>query len=475
MRLRVIALLAVLVGILSLYMWLLNTPQSVFDNSAKNESSNLEYTMPEPFIEMVQISLVPVTAFQNFSIFDTNDVSTTLFISEKYFTSASQLPIWSELQSKLVAKDEPEWLDFLENPDSTVWIVPLFELTPQLRTLSVDGISLFNVQDENQWPLVITSPTPDEGPMSKDDLKALAFGGTVVLSRGVAERIEKYNDTYYPWAEVASILKVVDYSFINFKGPLTKDCVYDGYTLKFCGQFDYLDGMKQAGVDGVSLSGNHIGDYGSLGMQETLEALDQYDIAYTGLGKGYEAAREPIIVTLDTSDGENFTVGILAYNNVFGTAPCAQEGSNAIGVTCLLDTEKVNEEIKQLKEKVDFVIVYPNWGPEYTHQPDTSKQVDWGRLFIDAGADIVFGDQAHWVQTMEFYKEKPVFYGLGNFVFDQMWSEKTREGLLVKLYMYNGKLLSMEPIAIKIYDYTQPKVEIGEVGKAILNYLSLPI
>jgi len=92
-------------------------------------------------------------------------------------------------------------------------------------------------------------------------------------------------------------------------------------------------------------------------------------------------------------------------------------------------------EIKRIKtEKLaDLIIVYPHWGTEYlTSHPD-KRQTDLAHQFIDSGADIIIGSHPHVIQPIEIYKEKPIFYSLGNFVFDQYFSKETMQGLMLKL------------------------------------------
>jgi len=80
------------------------------------------------------------------------------------------------------------------------------------------------------------------------------------------------------------------------------------------------------------------------------------------------------------------------------------------------------------------------------------------RNLVENGADVVFGHGPHWVQGSEVYQDKPIYYSLGNLVFDQMWSEKTREGLLVKLKFRDGKIISEEQIDTYINNWAQPEV-----------------
>ena len=83
------------------------------------------------------------------------------------------------------------------------------------------------------------------------------------------------------------------------------------------------------------------------------------------------------------------------------------------------------------------MIVFPHWGVEYRAGPPAASAT-WPRLAIDAGADLVIGNHPHWAEGMEVYKGKPIWYALGNFVFDQTWSEHTMEGITLEM-TFRGK------------------------------------
>ena len=90
-----------------------------------------------------------------------------------------------------------------------------------------------------------------------------------------------------------------------------------------------------------------------------------------------------------------------------------------------------------------------NWGVEYTHSP-RKKEKDWANKMVNAGADLILGDQAHWVQQHEKINNKHVTYGLGNYIFDQHWSEKTTEGIIQKFIYYNNEIIAIDTIPIKL-------------------------
>lgn len=132
--------------------------------------------------------------------------------------------------------------------------------------------------------------------------------------------------------------------------------------------------------------------------------------------------------------------------------------------------EKLKKEIKSLRNKVDFLIVQFHGGREYTYQPNR-EQVLFAHAAIDAGADLVIGHHPHWIQTIEKYKGKYIFYSLGNLIFDQNWSQKTKEGLLVKVVFGDNLSFKLLPVIIK--ENFQPVLVDKERALEILKYINI--
>jgi poly-gamma-glutamate synthesis protein (capsule biosynthesis protein) len=96
------------------------------------------------------------------------------------------------------------------------------------------------------------------------------------------------------------------------------------------------------------------------------------------------------------------------------------------------DREAAKKIVSGLASSTDFTIINIHWGTEYEHQFN-KLQKEIAHELVDAGADIIIGHHPHVVQGMEMYQGKPIFYSLGNFVFDQYFSPDTQEGLAVGL------------------------------------------
>jgi poly-gamma-glutamate capsule biosynthesis protein CapA/YwtB (metallophosphatase superfamily) len=150
--------------------------------------------------------------------------------------------------------------------------------------------------------------------------------------------------------------------------------------------------------------------------------------------------------------------------------------------------------VKAAKAKANFVIVSMHSGTEYAPRPN-KRQQQFARAAIDSGAELVLGHHPHVVQTAEIYKGKYIFYSLGNFVFDQMWSRQTREGLMLKIIFNkdgivchscdlpteaSAKAGSRNPVPkieyqpVLIYDYAQPRILTGKAAAKVLARLKLP-
>jgi len=130
-------------------------------------------------------------------------------------------------------------------------------------------------------------------------------------------------------------------------------------------------------------------------------------------------------------------VGILGYDTI---AAYYASGPSTPGSARMTKAFLQKDIAAARKAGADIVIVFPHWGVEY-HAKPSAGQRNLGHLAIDAGADMVIGNHPHWAEGMEVYKGKPIWYALGNLVFDQTWSEPTMEGITLEL-TFSGKSLA---------------------------------
>lgn len=274
--------------------------------------------------------------------------------------------------------------------------------------------------------------------------------GDVIPARSVNAKVVAKQDFTYPYAKTRDLLKSGDLLLVNLETPLISECKPTLEGMVFCGDERNVQGLVFAGVTVAGIANNHAGNYGIEGIKNTKALLEKNNIAVTGQGK-------PAIVKVrDTS------FGFLAYNAI---------GAKEQGIAWAEDTQ-IQSDIQSLRKQVDFVIVSFHWGEEYTSLP-TSRQKETAHLAIDAGADLIIGNHPHWVQAVELYNGKYITYAHGNFVFDQMWSQETREGVVGK-YVFNRQgLIAVIYYPVIIDDYSQPRYATETEAKKILDRMKV--
>lgn len=176
----------------------------------------------------------------------------------------------------------------------------------------------------------------------------------------------------------------------------------------------------------VSLANNHTGDYGPQALSNMLDLLDGAGIKYFGAGKEIRSAHEPIIF-----DIKDKRIAVLGYD-IF--LPRSFEALDDRPGTAWGDDDYIIADIQKAKKvhKADIVITYPHWGWEGEKQA-SAEQVRLAHLMIDSGADAVVGGHPHVTQNIENYKGKPIFYSLGNFIFDGFDTSDTTTGWVLEM------------------------------------------
>lgn len=249
--------------------------------------------------------------------------------------------------------------------------------------------------------------------------------GDVSLSRNIAQTIKNKNDVLYPFRGMEEQFRSVDFTFGNLETPFSSsDAFTPKNTLVFNAPKANVAGLKEYNFKVITLANNHAYDQGLDGIITTAKILDDNGLLHTGIGKNLDEAWQPVIY-----ESNGITIGILgaSYSSV-------NDGGKAANnyVARIEDVSHLKSSILNLKSTTDFVVVAMHAGTEYVRKPNQS-QIDFAHAAIDAGADIVIGHHSHWIQTIEEYQGKYIFYSLGNFIFDQNWSQETMEGLALKI------------------------------------------
>ena len=233
------------------------------------------------------------------------------------------------------------------------------------------------------------------------------------------------------------LIEGADLAIANFENPAPNTFRYHTSGTVFSADPKLIKGLANAGIDWVGLANNHIGDAGGAGILQTIKNLKTYGIASSGAGKDLTAARKPAMLKT-----HGVTVAMLAYDTIAGYYAAGKTKAGSAKLTA--KTVKADVAAAR-KAGADVVIVFPHWGTEYDPTPFAGQKA-LAQAAIDAGADMVIGNHAHWAGAVEVYKGKPIWYALGNFVFDQTWSEPTMEGITLEL-TFRGKAARPGPDA----------------------------
>lgn len=281
---------------------------------------------------------------------------------------------------------------------------------------------------------------------SPDRLLTVIATGDVIPARSVNFATVKNADFTWPFKNITPLTRSGDLTIVNLETPLLSNCPLTQEGMIFCGNARHTEGLTFAGVDVVNLANNHIENHGREGIGETIRFLTQEGITVTGTGSA-------------------------VVRNVKGTT-IAFLGFDDVERKRILDTdaeeEAVKRKITEAKGIADLVIVSFSWGIEYTSRP-SERQIHLAHISVDAGADLIIGNHPHWVQSVEIYKGKLITYAHGNTVFDQMWSEETKKGVIGKYTFYGNYLTDAEFFPIYIKNYGQPEIATGNLRDEILE------
>ncbi|GAA4029748.1 hypothetical protein GCM10022386_11940 [Flavobacterium cheonhonense] len=208
-----------------------------------------------------------------------------------------------------------------------------------------------------------------------------------------------------------------------------------------------LGALQNAGVNLVTLANNHIMDYGVAGFEETLTRLEQSDIAFVGAGKTKAVRKQPYIKEIKSKK-----IAILnVCEHEWITDAKSEAGANGVDIIDHFT------QIQELRDSVDFILVIYHGGNEY-HPLPTPEMKKIFRFFIDAGASAVVGHHTHTFSGYELYKDRPIFYSLGNFIFD---SNKKAKGENWHTGMAVGFTIAEAAMRFEVIPFSQHEATLG--------------
>ncbi|HEV7423734.1 MAG TPA: CapA family protein [Candidatus Paceibacterota bacterium] len=283
------------------------------------------------------------------------------------------------------------------------------------------------------------------------DFVTFAFAGDIMLDRGVRNSVVKnFNNDYsalFANPNLSKILKDSDIVFANLEGTASdqgKD-MHNLYSFRM--DPATVPALAGAGIDVLSVANNHVGDWGRNAYIDTLARLKENEILYAGGGNNEMEAEQPAII-----EKYGMKIGFIAFSD---KGPDSMSATADQAGLLLANNPRFDEIIKNAAKQVDYLVVSFHFGEEYQTKHN-ARQADLAHKAADDGAKLVIGAHPHVVEDTEIYKNSYIAYSLGNFIFDQSWSQPTMQGGLLEVKLNRDGSMTVKKDTVKLNSAFQP-------------------
>ena len=270
------------------------------------------------------------------------------------------------------------------------------------------------------------------------------FVGDVMLARNVENLMNIYGPTY-PYAKLDPHPDDA-YLVGNFEASIPTTHVHTpSMQFQFSVKQEHIPALGEYGFTHMGLANNHAYDHGTAGLRNSYTVLAENDLNPFG-DPAVHASSSPTYLTVGTR--------VVALIPVYA-------------VTTTLTQAQIDALFSEAVTSSDMQIVYVHWGTEYEAM-HSRFQEELAQRLIDAGADAVIGHHPHVVQDIALYKNVPIFYSLGNFIFDQYFSTAVQEGLMVELSWGEDGSTSFDLIPLSSIGSRSAPYMMGEFERGIM-------
>lgn len=304
---------------------------------------------------------------------------------------------------------------------------------------------------------------------ASEDVIKLLFAGDVGFADGYAilgnikasgGNIESAFDT-----ETLDFMRSADIFMINNEFTFTdRGAPIEEKTYTFRCSPEFSRFYKDMGVDIVSLANNHVYDFGEVSLTDTIDTLNNCNVAFVGAGLNRTEAMKPAYYIVNDT-----CISIVSATQIERVdRPDTKGATDTTPGTfrCWYD-DTVLEVIKEAKAHSDYCIAYIHWGTELEEAPDWA-QLELAPKLAEAGADAIIGDHPHILQRIDYIGDTPVIYSLGNYLFN---SKTLDTGLMeLNINMGDGSLRARFVPCIQSACHTS--LATGTEKARILSYLS---
>lgn len=269
----------------------------------------------------------------------------------------------------------------------------------------------------------------------------ILFTGDVLLDRGVRRAAERKGISYL-FEEVSPIFREADAVVVNLECPLTDTISPVNKKYIFRADARWAKDLKAAGITHAAMANNHTNDQGRRGLQATAQHLTEAGITPLGYGKNFKEQISPVLIEKDGISVALFNATTLTIENW-----CRIDDKPGIA-------QPTEEELLdgigdfQHRHPDTHIVVVLHWGVEFQPYPSIRQRALAHKL-SEAGVAAVIGHHPHILQPIDTIGKMPVYYSIGNFVFDQK-IPKAKESMIARLTFHSNGTMKSDSIAVRI-------------------------
>jgi hypothetical protein len=368
------------------------------------------------------------------------------------------------LQDKLKLSKEPKAIQlgkFNFKSRKDLVITTLDSVDQRFLAKKLNGINFF--KESTKYPLWVNYDSDDFD--FQKEITSYTHTGVTALTRRTGTVLDAKGIDFY-LANILPFFKNRELVHISNEVSNQDSCVYETMKMKFATRTEHFDVFNRLKVNIVELTGNHNLDVGEKPYLNALQWYKDHKMSYFGGGSTPAEANKPLIIELK----DKRKIAWIGFNEL---CPCGECADKKMGSNRYVES-KAKKLIDSLKNqvKVDYILACVQYGEVDSYSP-TPNQKKICQKLIDFGADVIIGSQAHQAQEIALYKGKPIFYGLGNFMFDQIHRVGVRQAFFLECYFYKGKIIQFQPVYTFMNEQRQPtpanETDKYEIQKVVLK------
>lgn len=371
--------------------------------------------------------------------------------------------IAKSLQEKLKLSTEPKSIQlgkFNFKSRKDLVITTLDSVNQQFLAKKVSSINFF--KESTKYPLWLKYDSDFD---YQKEITTYTHTGVTAITRSTGTVLNAKGIDFY-LANILPFFKNRELVHISNEVSNQDACVYETMKMKFATKTEHFEILNRLKANVIELTGNHNLDVGQQPYLNSLKWYKDHNMKYFGGGASPAEANKPLIIELK----DNRKIAWIGFNELCPLGECADK---KMGANRYVEA-KAKKLIDSLRNevKVDYILANVQYGEVDSYSP-TANQKKISQKLIDFGADVVLGSQAHQAQEIALYKGKIIFYGLGNFMFDQIHRLGVRQAFFLEGYFYKGKIIQFQPVYTFMNKDRQPTPandsEKLEIQKAVLK------